>query len=107
MTCVDRLRLVEALMTTTVSVRWQTVIPQEVREALKIEPNSKLEWEVRDGRILVYPIPADPIRAARGMFKEGGPTTEDLLSERRRDLQREEEMERRLGIPPAPGRANG
>jgi AbrB family looped-hinge helix DNA binding protein len=59
-------------MTTTVSVRWQTVIPQEVREALKIEPNSKLEWEVRDGYIVVHPLPVDPIRAARGFFKEGG-----------------------------------
>jgi AbrB family looped-hinge helix DNA binding protein len=94
-------------MTTTVSVRWQTVIPQEVREALKIEPNSKLEWEVREGCILVFPIPADPIRAARGMFKEGGPTTDDLLAERRRELQREEETERRLGIPGASGRING
>jgi AbrB family looped-hinge helix DNA binding protein len=94
-------------MKTTVSVRWQTVIPQEVREALRIEPNSKLEWEVRDGCIVVYPIPVDPIRAARGMFREGGPTTEDLLKERRRDLEREEEAERRLGISPAPGRADG
>ncbi len=50
-------------MTTTVSVRWQTVIPREVREAFKIEPKSKLEWEVRDGCIYIYPIPADPIRA--------------------------------------------
>lgn len=93
-------------MTTTVSVRWQTVIPQEVREALKIEPNSKLKWEVRGGSIVVHPIPADPVRAARGMFKEGGPTTADLLTERRKDRERDEEMERRLGIPPAPGRPN-
>lgn len=93
-------------MRSTVSVRWQTVIPQEVREVFKIEPNSKLDWEVRDGCIVVHPIPSDPIRAARGMFKEGGPTTADLLAERRRDRERDEEMERRLGIPPAPGRAN-
>jgi AbrB family looped-hinge helix DNA binding protein len=93
-------------MTTTVSVRWQTVIPQEVREALKIEPNSKLDWEVRDGCIVVHPIPSDPIRAARGMFRQGGPTTEVLLAERKRERQREEEAESRQGIPPAPGRAD-
>jgi AbrB family looped-hinge helix DNA binding protein len=77
-------------MRSTVSVRWQTVIPQEVREALRIEPNSKLEWEVKDGYILVHPLPSNPIRAARGMFKEGGPSVEDLLAERRRERENEE-----------------
>ncbi len=72
-------------MRSTVSVRWQTVIPQEVREALGIEPNSKLDWEVKDGYILVHPLPSNPVRAARGMFKDGGPSVEDLLAERRRE----------------------
>ena len=76
-------------MRSTVSVRWQTVIPQEVREALGIEPNSKLDWEVKDGYILVHPLPSNPVRAARGMFKDGGPSVEDLLAERRRERARE------------------
>lgn len=88
-------------MQSTVSVRWQTVIPQKVREALNIQPNSKLDWEVRDGVIVVHPIPADPIRAAHGLFQHGGPTTEDLLAERRRERELEEARERRRGIPPA------
>ncbi|HEY0513232.1 MAG TPA: AbrB/MazE/SpoVT family DNA-binding domain-containing protein [Thermoanaerobaculia bacterium] len=92
-------------MKSTVSVRWQTVIPQEVREALRIEPNSKLDWEVKDGYMVVHPLPVDPIRAARGLFKDGGPSVDDLLDERRRELEREEEEERRLGIPAAPGRS--
>jgi AbrB family looped-hinge helix DNA binding protein len=98
-------------MKSTVSVRWQTVIPQEVREALKIEPNSKLEWEVRDGYIVVHPIPSDPVRAALGFFKTASPAdressmTDELLAERRRERERDEEMERRLGLPPrAPGK---
>lgn len=92
-------------MKSSVSVRWQTVIPQEVREALKIEPNSKLEWEVKDGYTVVYPVPADPVRASLGFFKKvapvGGRTslTVDLLEERRRDLEREEERERKLKVP--------
>jgi len=92
-------------MRSTVSVRWQTVIPQEVREALKIQPNTRLEWEVREGHMVVYLLPTDPIRAARGMLKEGGPTTDDLLAERKKEREREEKLERRLGVPPAPGRA--
>ena len=88
-------------MKSTVSVRWQTVIPQEVREALHIQPNSKLDWEVRDGYIVVHPVPVDPVGAALGMFKGRGPNTDDLLAERRREREREREKEQRLGIPPA------
>jgi AbrB family looped-hinge helix DNA binding protein len=84
-------------MRSTVSVRWQTVIPQEVREALGIEPNSKLEWEVTNGHIVVHPLPANPVRAARGMFKGAGPSVEDLLAERRRERDREEEGTDDLG----------
>lgn len=87
-------------MRSTVSVRWQTVIPQEAREALNIQPNSKLDWEVRDGYLVIYPIPANPVQAARGMFKGRGPMTDELLAERRRELEQEQEEERRLGIPP-------
>ena len=83
-------------MRTTVSVRWQTVIPQEVREALRIEPNSKLDWEVKEGVILVHPIPADPVRAALGFFRDlDSPKrpslTDELLVERRKDRERERE----------------
>lgn len=77
-------------MRSTVSVRWQTVIPQEVREAVGIEPGSVLDWQVEEGVIHVYPLPADPVSAARGMFLGRGPTTEDLLAERRRERVREE-----------------
>lgn len=86
-------------MQSSISVRWQTVIPHQVREALKIQPNSKLDWEVRDGYIVVHPIPADPVAAARGLFKGRGPTTDELLAERRQELEREKAKERRLGIP--------
>lgn len=83
-------------MRTTVSVRWQTVIPLEVREALRIEPNSKLDWEVKEGFILVHPIPADPVRASLGFFRdldspERPSLTQELLEERRKDRERERE----------------
>ncbi|MFQ6015242.1 MAG: AbrB/MazE/SpoVT family DNA-binding domain-containing protein [Anaerolineae bacterium] len=77
-------------MQTTVSVRWQTVIPRQIREVLGIKPKTKLEWQVKDGVIIVYPIPPDPVRATRGMLKGRGPTTQTLLVERR--LQREKEQ---------------
>lgn len=83
-------------MKTTVSVRWQTVIPRQVREELGIQPNSQLEWQVKDGAMVVYPIPADPVRASVGMWKGRGPTNEDLLASRRADRELERRKERRL-----------
>lgn len=76
-------------MQTAVSVRWQTVIPRKIRQALGIKPGMKLEWQVRDGVIIIHAIPPDPIQAARGMLKGRGLTTETLLAER--SLQRNKE----------------
>lgn len=70
-------------MQTTVSARWQTVVPREIRRALDIQPTSKLEWEVRGDVAVVRPIPADPVRAALGLWRGRGLTTEALLAERR------------------------
>ncbi|MEA3459993.1 MAG: AbrB/MazE/SpoVT family DNA-binding domain-containing protein [Chloroflexota bacterium] len=77
-------------MRTTVSVRGQTVIPRPIREALGITPATQLEWRVKDGVILAFPIPSDPVRAAVGVLKGRGPTTEELLAERK--MQREKEQ---------------
>lgn len=65
------------------------VIPQEAREALNIKPGERLDWEIKQGCLVVYPVPDDPVRAARGMFK-GSRLTEKLLEDRRRDREQEE-----------------
>ena len=80
------------IMRSTVSVRWQTVIPRQIRETMKIEPQMKLDWELKDGMIIIHPIPSDPVGAARGMLKGRGPTTRNLLAERQ--LQRKKERKR-------------
>lgn len=77
------------MTTTTVSVRGQTVIPREIRRALKIEPESKLEWEIRDGEIVVHPLPPDPIGASRGLLRDRGLGHEELLAERRGERVRD------------------
>ena len=77
------------MLKSKVSVRGQTVIPQEIREQLGIEPNSEVAWVVRDGMVKMIPIPEDAIAASRGMLKGSGITTSELLEERRRDLEME------------------
>jgi AbrB family looped-hinge helix DNA binding protein len=80
-------------MKTTVSTRGQTVVPREIRERMGIAPQTRLEWQIKDGVIIVYPIPPDPIQAAVGVFEGVGPTTSDLLAERQRERRREHDRE--------------
>jgi AbrB family looped-hinge helix DNA binding protein len=37
----------------TITSKGQTTVPKEVREALDLEPGTKLWWEVRGGRVAV------------------------------------------------------
>ena len=53
-------------MTTTLTVRGQTVIPAPIRKAYGLKSNAKLEW-IDDGKcIRVVPLGPDPIGEARG-----------------------------------------
>ena len=70
-------------MRTTVSVRGQTVIPHSIREVLGITQATELQWSVRNGMIIILPIPADPVKAVVGILKGRGPTSADLLAERK------------------------
>jgi AbrB family looped-hinge helix DNA binding protein len=63
----------------TVSPKFQVVIPQEVREALSLQPGEKLQVFQYDNRIEL--IPVRPVREMRG-FLRGMDTTLD------RDLDR-------------------
>ena len=80
-------------MKTTVSTRGQTVVPQDIREKMGIVPQSRLEWRIVDGLIVVTPIPPDPVRAAVGILAGRGLTTEELLAERKKERQREQDEE--------------
>lgn len=75
-------------MQTTVSVRGQTVIPRQIREELGITPNTRLEWKVKNGVIIVLPLPSDPVQSAVGILEGRGPSTADLLAERKAERAR-------------------
>ncbi|MSQ07020.1 MAG: AbrB/MazE/SpoVT family DNA-binding domain-containing protein [Dehalococcoidia bacterium] len=75
-------------MQSKVSVRGQTVIPREIRKLLGITPESVLCWQVEDGVIKVYPVPADPVRASLGLLK-GRDSLDEFLDERAKERARE------------------
>ena len=57
---------------TTISPKFQIVIPRRIRESLGIRPGQKLQVILYEGRIEL--IPVKPIREARG-FLQGIDTT--------------------------------
>ncbi len=74
-------------MTTTVSVRGQTVIPSALRKRYHIRTHTELVW-VDTGRTLcVYPVPEDPIKALRGQFRDVDLLT-GLLADRHEERAR-------------------
>jgi AbrB family looped-hinge helix DNA binding protein len=80
------------------SVKGQTVIPKEIREALGIEVGAKLAWILSGGKLTVFPLPSDPVRALRGVLKGYGTYAEWLAErneERKRERDQDEAEERR------------
>lgn len=75
-------------MRTRISKRGQISIPAPVRKQLRIGPNTTVEWVIEGATARVIPVPEDPIRAFRGSGRKD--LTKQLLTERRRDRQRED-----------------
>ncbi len=77
------------MLQTSVTKRWQTVIPAPIRKRYAIREGDYLVW-LDDGQtIKVVPVPADPIRALRGAGR-GERLVERLLASRREDRSREQ-----------------
>lgn len=55
------------MSTTTISPKYQVVIPKEVREKLRLESGQKMTVVTKGG--VVYLIPEKPLNAFRGFLK--------------------------------------
>ncbi len=76
--------------TAKVSAEGRVVIPKSLREKYGLEKGTRVQM-VDYGQILaLVPLPNDPVTALHGMLKEGPSLTEDLISERTREREREE-----------------
>lgn len=76
-------------MTTTLSEKRQISIPKDLCDQLHIEPGARIAWEVRDHKLVGYPIPKEGWRALVGRHKGGPDLVKQLLKQRREDRERE------------------
>lgn len=56
----------------TVSHRYQTVIPTAIRERYNIREGSRLAWIPREGKIEIVPLPVEAKREFRGSGRGKG-----------------------------------
>ena len=70
-------------MNITVSSKGQVVIPQEIRERLKVKEGQNVKIEEVDGAIIILTVPKDPIKALRGSAKFSGESTKVVRSLRK------------------------
>ncbi len=75
----------------TVSQKGGIVIPADLRKKYGIKPGSKVSFFGLEEGIQIVPIPDDPVAALTGMFKDAPELLQDLLDERRKEVERDEE----------------
>ena len=75
-------------MESTITERGQTAIPAALRRKYGLRPHMKLAWVDTGAGIRVVPVPSDPVKHLRGMFKGLG-LTKSLLKDRQEEAERE------------------
>ncbi len=46
-------------MKSTITAKFQTTIPKDVRERLKLSVHDAIDWKIEEGRVVVYPVRKD------------------------------------------------
>lgn len=74
---------------TQLSGKGQILIPKQLRRKLGLRPGGKVHLSEEQGRLVLSPVPDDPIAAAAGFLEGDYSLTADLRREHREELRRE------------------
>ncbi len=74
----------------TVSAKGWVVIPKAYRQKYKLKRGTKVRIIDYGSGMSIVPIPQDPIQALRGIFADGPSLIDDLLVEKQKEKEREE-----------------
>jgi AbrB family looped-hinge helix DNA binding protein len=74
---------------THLSEKGQVLIPKALRHKFGLRPGAKVQLAEEAGRLVLSPVPPDPIAAATGFLEGTFSLTADLRREHREDIHRE------------------
>ena len=77
--------------TGSVTTKGQLVIPARIRRRFGIKAGTRIRFIERGGEIVLQPVTGAAIRALCGVLKSDTSVTAELLAERARDREREEQ----------------
>jgi AbrB family looped-hinge helix DNA binding protein len=77
-----------------ISSKGWIVIPADIRKKYGLKPGDEVHVIDYGGVISLVPALKDPVEEGLGMLAGAGPLLQDLLEERRRDLESEERKNR-------------
>lgn len=64
-----------------ITSKGQVTIPSDIRKLARLEPQMEVEFQYKDGVVLLVKKPErpDPVEQVRGMFKGRGMSTDDVM----------------------------
>ncbi len=71
------------------SPKGQILVPKHLRKKLGLKPGAKVHLAEEEGRLVLTPVPPDPIAAATGFLKGRFSLTKDILLDHREEARRE------------------
>lgn len=74
---------------TQMTPKGQILVPKTLRRKLGLKPGCKVHLAEDNGRLVMTPVPADPIAAATGFLAGSFSLTQDLLREHKEEARRE------------------
>jgi len=72
----------------TTTEKGQVVIPVAIRKRHHIDKGTKLAIFEKGNEIIIRPLLKEPVKAARGFFKEGKSALQSLINDRKEEARR-------------------
>lgn len=84
------------MQTVKISTKGQIVIPAALRKKCGLQAPGRALVMEKEGRLVILPLPGDPVTGARGLLKGGRPLAEEHTSYKEQERHLEAEHERHL-----------
>jgi AbrB family looped-hinge helix DNA binding protein len=75
-------------MKSTITAKFQTTIPRDVRERLKLSVHDTVDWRIEDDRVVVVPLRSDFLKHRNRIAIGDGDIGADLALARRARTER-------------------